>query len=410
MKVLRHILFLTACLAALLLAGCSLHSHQDNGQPYLTLYVYMPDQPLLTRADQGPVAGLADESKVTQLQAWVFLNHPYTDIHGETHSTGERIAYLNTSVDADWTGSVYQLPVSDEFAAAVNDLVESNRPTVDVYVLANAASVGVDYDETATTTQLNAIQFDNSYFGTATIVTQVPSDGLPMSGVLKNQPVYGTQPVLRIGTESNIATVALVRAVSKIRFVFSRIYDEDHPENYPDIVIDRVTLDGGKLPVRQYVFLNDAWSLNGNRYKVNQNNYVADEFPLVVGTQEAPIAIGKTADKEEVLSYKWNGQTAQEYENLVDAGITANKLKQSGPFYLHESDRQLTGKIYYTVGEGETQTASFSMAAAGDFGRNHTWIVYGFFNDGDLLEVIAVYLKDWEENVSANANDELYNW
>ena len=65
MKVLRHILFLTACLAALLLTGCHRHGREVD-QTYLTLYVYMPDQPLLTRADQGPVAGLADESKVTQ--------------------------------------------------------------------------------------------------------------------------------------------------------------------------------------------------------------------------------------------------------------------------------------------------------------------------------------------------------
>ncbi len=364
MKVLRHILFLTACLAALLLAGCSLHSHQDDGQPYLTLYVYMPDQPLLTRADQGQVAGLADESKVTQLQAWVYLSKSYTDIHGETHPAGERIAYLNTSVGADWTGSVYQLPVSDEFAAAVNDLVESNRPTVDVYVLANAASVGLNLGETATPTNLNAAQFDNSYFGTSTIVTSVPSDGLPMSGVLKNQSVYGTQPVLRIGTESSLATVALVRAVSKLRFVFTRLHDDN-----TTIAISSVTLDGAKLPTQQYVFLNDAWS-SVNRYRVRPT--YADEFTLVASTQEAPIGVGESADKETILSYKWIGQTAQQYEDLIDAGVEANDLKQSGPFYLHESDRQLTGKINYSVNGGETQSASFSMAAAGDFGRNHT--------------------------------------
>lgn len=405
MKALRHITILTACLAALLLAGCHRHGH-DDGRTYLTLHVYMPDQPLLTRADEGRVNDLAGESLVTQLQAWVFLSHAYTDVHNITHNVGEAIAYLDVPVEEGWTGASYQLPVSDEFAAAVNDIDPNNRPTVDVYVLANGGSVGLSLDRSATAANLNALQIDNSYFGTTSIVTAVPSGGLPMSGVLKNQPVYGTQPVLRIGTESSMSTVALVRAVSKIRFVFSRIYDENDPE----IVISSVTLDGDVMPDRQYVFLSDAWSAE-NRYRVRPT-YIVDEFPLVEATQEAPIEIGVAADKDQLLSFKWDyeDQTAQQYEDRIDDGVDANILKQSGPFYLHESDRQLTGKIYYTVDGGDPQSASFSMAAAGDFGRNHTWIVYGFFNDGDLLEVIAVYLKDWEENTSANANDELYNW
>lgn len=399
-------MLLTVCLLGLLLAdGCHRHGHgEDSEQAMLTLYVYMPDQPLLTRGDEGQVAPLTDESKVTQLQAWVFLNHGYTDVHGQSHSSGEPIGYLSVSVSAGWSGDSYQLPVSDEFAAAVNDNNENNRPTVDVYVLANGSTVGATLGANTTRTQLNSALMGTANFGTSSIVTAVPAGGLPMSGVLLNQGVYGQQPVLRIGNENSMATVALVRCVSKLRFVFSRLADNSHT-----IAINSLALDGDMVPTDQYLFLLGAWSAQ-NRFRVRPS-YVAGETTLAEGTQQAPIGIGTAATKEVLLSYLWtSGQTAQQYEGLIDAGVTVQVLQQSGPYYLRESDRQLTGKIYYSVDGGETQSASFSMAAAGDFGRNHTWIVYGYFNDGDLLEVEMVYLKDWEDNVSTNVNDELYNW
>ena len=47
------------------------------------------------------------------------------------------------------------------------------------------------------------------------------------------------------------------------------------------------------------------------------------------------------------------------------------------------------------------------MSIPGDFSRNHTWIVYGYFITSGDLEVRMVELKDW---VGTENSGELYNW
>jgi hypothetical protein len=80
-----------------------------------------------------------------------------------------------------------------------------------------------------------------------------------------------------------------------------------------------------------------------------------------------------------------------------------------GPIYLRESDKQLRGTITYTIGEGtpEPQTVDFAMQQAGDFSRNHTWIVYAYYAGSGNLQVQSLYVKDWS---TKEFNHELYNW
>jgi hypothetical protein len=48
------------------------------------------------------------------------------------------------------------------------------------------------------------------------------------------------------------------------------------------------------------------------------------------------------------------------------------------------------------------------MKTAGDFSRNHTWIVYAYFvSSGDLVLGI-VEVKDW--GTSENTSQSVYNW
>ena len=47
------------------------------------------------------------------------------------------------------------------------------------------------------------------------------------------------------------------------------------------------------------------------------------------------------------------------------------------------------------------------MGAAGDFTRNHTWIVYGYFLGSGTLMLNSVVLKDWEDDPES---DIIYNW
>ena len=96
------------------------------------------------------------------------------------------------------------------------------------------------------------------------------------------------------------------------------------------------------------------------------------------------------------------------YDALVENGIATGELTQAGPYYLRESDRQLRGTINYSV-DGSAHQAIFQMAQAGDFSRNHTWTIYGFFSsneEGDM-ELNNLFLKDWSE---VNRYHELFNW
>ena len=77
-----------------------------------------------------------------------------------------------------------------------------------------------------------------------------------------------------------------------------------------------------------------------------------------------------------------------------------------GPYYLHESDKKLKGKVTYTVGESE-MTAPFEMADAGDFSRNHTWLVYAYYGDA-VLEFNLVDVNSWQDKDVRN--HDVYNW
>ena len=82
-----------------------------------------------------------------------------------------------------------------------------------------------------------------------------------------------------------------------------------------------------------------------------------------------------------------------------------------GLFYLRESDKKLTGEIKYTVTDAEDntveRTATFSMHDAGDFSRNHTWVVYAFYGS-TTLDILVVRIKEW--TTVDPVNHTVYNW
>jgi hypothetical protein len=104
--------------------------------------------------------------------------------------------------------------------------------------------------------------------------------------------------------------------------------------------------------------------------------------------------------------------SGQEYENLINSGISLGRLSDLGTFYLRESDKVVKGKFNYTLKhedeEPVTRESAFTMHDAGDFTRNHTWIVYAYFvSSGDLI-MGMVEVKDWTS--SENTSQNVYNW
>ena len=122
-------------------------------------------------------------------------------------------------------------------------------------------------------------------------------------------------------------------------------------------------------------------------------------------------SIRDIAETSDPTQYLYLGQEAQAYEDLINraASKATPEVTVEGPIYLRESDKQLRGTTTYTTGEGtpEPQTVDFAMQQAGDFSRNHTWIVYAYYAGSGNLQVQSLYVKDWS---TKEFNHELHNW
>lgn len=376
----------------LLLTACSKDGESpEETQPVINLYVYSPDHPTITRGDVGNVDPINNESEIKTLQIWVF-----------EHGTGTRVSYYQPETVYNLNngdGVTYQLKVSDEFSMAFP------KPTVDVYVVANAASCGLSLGESTTRDALEIAKIGSTYFGLSSLTTTVSdgvNGGLPMSGVLRDVAVTGTAPVFKI------SSVKLTRAVSKLRFVFSKDNVET-PVKITGIKLG-VTLDPEteteilkpQIPKEEYLFLKADQSLY-NIVGSYPDDYEAGGTSLFTGE----LAINSNEDP---LKYTYQpGQNAQDYENLIAKGLAKDppELSQVGPFYLRESDKKLSGVIYYQIGD-TSKEATFEMKAEGDFSRNHTWIVYAYYGV-DGMQVISVYIQKWEELYTKTPH-EVHNW
>ena len=419
-------------LMAMLLMACGGSEEENSSIPededcYLDIYVYAPDRPIVTRGDVGEIKARTEaESNVHTLQIWVFKS-----------SNGDPVGYLNAGGNDeayDVTGAtisdpsilnekgqqVYRMKVEKHFA--------DNPEAVDVYVVANAASCGLTtLGKTTTRAQLNNAKIGSDYFGTTDLYgiddlesgKRIYTNGLPMSAVLKNQPISGKFPALRIGSESQIATLHLTRAVSKLRFVLCRI-KENASSNKKLVSIDEIQLNSGvvntscQIPTETYL-MPGTYSYT--------NNYVSDGITYVSDTETGRLLPASIPQVIDPLAYAYETQDAQEYENLIDKAISGEalanvgdeKLKELGLTYLRESDKQLTGTITYTYNEDNSptnteKTVPFSMAAAGDFLRNHSWIIYIYYLDSKLyvLTVTHIGMRSWG-NGGAEEHS-IYNW
>lgn len=381
-------------LMAVLLTACQNSEEEvktpDDGEDcFLEIAVSAPEHLLFTRGDVGEIASSEAERTVHSLQIWVFKS-----------KDGSLVCYRNltdfTSLNASSYQQTYKMIVDKTFAEV--------RDNVDIYVVANAASyLGTTVlGENSKPADLNAAMIDEGSFGTSTLI-KTPDGGLPMSAILKNQPIYGSFPALRIGSQEQPAVLELTRAVSKLRFVLCRI--KEQPASTKTLVsINSIKLNGSLIPTKTYLMPGTY----------NYSSYVSDDITFEdEDFENHKLLPEKIPDVDNPLDYTYETQAAQDYETMIDAAVEAGSLKQLGPTYLRESDKQLTGTISYTYNDNNTEkngTVEFSMAGAGDFLRNHSWIVYIYYMDSKIhvLTVTHIGMKKWTDG---NSDDvKVYNW
>ena len=390
----QHLTWLLAGMMILMLTACSSSdednvsgSDADQKKPaMLAVYVYAPEPAAGTqkkvarrRADVGDVDAIYDEGTIKSLQLWIFESvEP-----GKSTKPGEFVGYLETNEVATLNssqGATYQIPVTDDFAA--------RKPFVDVFVLANVkpGNCGVETldKDTSRPDLLEKAKIIKEKFGLpplSTLTIDVPADGLPMSGHMITKPVVGEAPALRVGTMDEVFTVQLTRDVSKLRFVFAKTTEQ------PAVNITGITINEYMIPDEEYMF------------KTPESMTYNEEAELMTSLQAIP-DVAETTDPTEFLYFD---QEAQAYEDRIKGA----ELTERGPIYLRESDKQLAGKITYTIDGKDEKFVEFQMQQAGDFKRNHTWIVYAYYAGAGRLQVQSLYVKDWSGKEISHS---FYNW
>lgn len=382
-----------ACWAVLLvLSASSCRRSLPRTDAQLIVSLYIPGE-VMTRAETGMVNPLSDELKITSLQIWAFLSESGTLISYKEFASGlDNTGMPNSSVTR------FGLPLSEEM---FQRLSSSPRPKVDVYAVANAASaVSVVPGEGTSRDALDNLVV-TEIGGNWPLTRSVPEAGLPMSGVLKGADVTGGYPVL------NISALKLVRAVSKLRFVFCQQgipATESSPAVVanPDCEIVNITFDGkngGKdcqIGTTERLFTTQSWDLG------DTPGYVALSTTIYGKDRESliPNSHLSLVEDPELLFFRGpdnETETAEHYEARLDAAIGSDS--QVGPIYFRETDKTISGKISYRVAEdGDLLEARFSMEEGDVFSRNHTWIVYACFVEETMKLELKVVVMPWEWN------------
>lgn len=358
--------------------------------PKLSIQIYTPDRPTVTRGDTGFAEPDEAEKAVHSLDIWVF----------ESESQA-LVGHLSPTVSTSFEGGTYQIPVDEDFA--------ERHPNVDVFVMVNVypANTGLDLTSPTRASLLEAkIQHQGAsdYFG-VTALTKEPSEtyGLPMSGVLLNQVLTVNLPVLKVDPP-----VKVMRAVSKVRFLFSRT-DTGDSEIFK---IKGITLKDNVIPTAEYLFLDPS-----NDLKYHIGNTYESGVALVasgVGSEIPDIPVSAYPAKYAYDNNDESQPKGQDYEDLIDRGLQGvdnngvPEIVQLGRFYFRETDKKVSGTITYQIGDGEEKHTTFSMVSDGDFSRNHTWIVYGYFAGKETLKVSSVDITDWV--ILDDLNRPVFNW
>lgn len=396
-KEIKNILlsWLNCLLLLLLLNGCNSsvddggteNPSQPKGKPVLKIYLFAPDSPIVTRASTGYVDALDAEKEIHTIDVWVF----------EHELPNKKVSYIHLD-NLSFTGQKeIAMEISNQFAEL------PKKPNVDIYVVANKESCGLqELGKETTLDELKEAGIGTAYFGAANPVNEVSDMGLPMSGILENQIISGIPPVYTAMSNN----VKLVRAVSKIRFILTK-----SKNNPPTISNLSIKLNANMIPNAEYLFLNGIYPDKKIRIKIVDDSDYEPEATLL------PVIASPTIYScETPTDYAYTTETGQNYENKINNGLKdpdgpdEPDLTQVGVFYLRESDKKLEGTISYTVvteAGNKDKTACFMMDTAGDFSRNHTWIVYGYFLGSGDLKLNIVDVKGWTDD---SDTPKVYNW
>lgn len=348
------------------------------------------------------------ESDIHSIKVWVFKSG--------TGASANPIAYKEdnpTAVGGTTANGSYTLSL--RFLRKINGEELKN---IDLYILANSESTnmadklkGKDL-RSITRADLQGVTFDDPFGITAegkAQTTAVPTGkGLPISRAITNIEIANHVADTEIEAKGKEISIPLVRAVSKLHFYFARKAGEDA---YTDNVkVTRIEIDGNTFPTASYVFPDeeDYATANANKAatsgKYGTPTYVASTLKLD-GVENTGIKA-----VTDPLSYKRGpSETAQAYMDRMNNEIGGHDLS-----YLRETNKPITGKIYYELAEGGFERSQeFTIPSEGNAIRNRELVVYGYFLQGGAL-CLDWQVMPWNKVTSeiswSNVNCQMYAW
>ena len=348
------------------------------------------------------------ESDIHNIKVWVFK----TGTGGEA----KPIAYKEdtpTAVDGSTVNSKYTLNL--RFLRKINGEELKN---IDLYILANSESTnmadklkGKDL-RSITRADLQGVTFDDPFGITAegkAQTTAVPTGkGLPISRAITNIEIANHVADTEIEAKDKEISIPLVRAVSKLHFYFARKAGEDA---YTDNVkVTRIEIDGNTFPTASYIFPDEEDYATADANKSATSGKYGT--PTYVATPLTLDGVENTGIKAvtDPLSYKRGpSETAQDYMDRMNKEIGGHDLS-----YLRETNKPITGKIYYQLAEGDFERSrEFTIPSEGNAIRNRELVVYGYFLQGGAL-CLDWQVMPWNKVTSeiswSNVNCQMFAW
>lgn len=351
------------------------------------------------------------ESDIHSIKVWVFKS----GTKGEAKPIAYKEDNTPTAVGGGTANGNYTLNL--RFLRKINGEELKN---IDLYILANSESTNMaeklkDKDfRSITRGDLQGVTFDDPFGITAegkAQTTVVPTGkGLPISRAITNIEIAKHVADTEIEAKDKGISIPLVRAVSKLHFYFARTADADAlTEN---VKVTKIEIDGNTFPTESYVFPDEEdyatadanKAATSNKYGTPAYVYVASTLTLD-GVEKAKIK----AVADPLTYQRGPGETAQAYMNRMNNEIGGHDLS-----YLRETNKPITGKIYYQLAEdGIEKSREFTIPSEGNAIRNRELVVYGYFLQGGAL-CLDWQVMPWNKVTSeiswSNVKCEMYAW
>lgn len=349
------------------------------------------------------------ESDIHSIKVWVFKS----GTKGEAKPIAYKEDNTPTAVGGGTANGNYTLNL--RFLRKINGEELKN---IDLYILANSESTnmadklnGKDL-RSITRADLQKVTFDDPFGITAegkAQTTEVPNGkGLPISRAITNIELAKHVADTEIEAKDKGISIPLVRAVSKLHFYFARTADADAlTEN---VKVTKIEIDGNTFPTESYVFPDEEDYATADANKAATSNKYGT--PSYVSTLLKLDGVENTGIKAVTnpLAYKRGpSEIAQTYMDRMNKEIGGHDLS-----YLRETNKPITGKIYYKLAEGGSEKSQgFTIPSSGNAIRNRELVVYGYFLQGGAL-CLDWQVMPWNKVSSEigwnGANCQMFAW